>query len=56
MSSIKIFEAQVRVPNGGGTTVVKTRVMAENSYAARLLLEQQYGRNNIVSSPMMVKS
>ena len=54
MSSVKIFEAQVRVANGGGTTVVKTRVMAENTFAAKLLLEQQYGKENIIGSPKLV--
>jgi len=51
---MKIFEAQVRIPNGAGTSVVKTRVMAETSFKARLLLEHQYGRNNVIGAPRLV--
>jgi hypothetical protein len=51
---MKIFEAQVRVANGNGTTVVKTRVMAETTFAAKLLLEQQYGRENVIGSPQLI--
>jgi hypothetical protein len=51
---MKIWEAQVRVPNGAGTAVIKTRVMAETSFKARLLLEHQYGRANLIGAPRMV--
>jgi hypothetical protein len=52
---MKIFEVQVRVPNGAGTSIVKTRVMAENTYQARLLVEHQYGPENVIGSPRIVK-
>lgn len=47
---MKIFEAYVRA-NG---YVVKTRLNAENSHDAYLLLQGQYGTDNIVHFPREV--
>ena len=49
-----IWQAQVRVPDGAGTRIIETRVMALTSHAARLMLEQQYGRANVLTAPKMV--
>ena len=51
---MKIWQAQVRVPDGAGTRIIETRVMANSNHAARLLLEQQYGRANVLTAPKMV--
>ena len=55
MAQLYTYEAQIKVLNGGGTLLVRTRVMAENTFKARLLLEQQYGRGNVIGSPLLVK-
>ena len=49
-----IWQAQVRVPDGAGTRIIETRVMAPTSHAARLMLEQQYGRANVITAPRRV--
>lgn len=49
-----IWQAQVRVPDGAGTRILATRVMAASSHAARLMLEQQYGRANVITAPQRV--
>jgi hypothetical protein len=51
---MKIWEAQVRVPDGAGTRIVAVRVMADSTHSARLLLEQQYKRENILTAPRFV--
>lgn len=48
---MKIWEAQVRMPDGAGTRIVAVRVMATSSHQARLLLEQQHGRTNVLTAP-----
>jgi len=50
-----IWQAQVRIPDGAGTRLVVTRVMATTTFQARLLLEQQYGQGSVVSGPVQVK-
>ena len=35
-----IWQAQVRIPDGAGTRIIETRVMAPTSHAARLMLPQ----------------
>lgn len=51
---MKVYEVQVKVANGAGTMIVKTRVMADNTFQAKLLVEQQYGKNNLIGSPRQV--
>ena len=51
---LKVWEATVRVASGSGTQVIATRVMAEDSFKARLLFEAQYGRGSLVNTPRMV--
>jgi hypothetical protein len=46
---------QVAGPNSKSMLVVWTRVNADNSNAARLLLEAQYGRGNVIGVPTVVK-
>ena len=55
MAQLYTYEAQIKVPNGSGTLLVRTRILAENTFKARLLLEQQYGRGTVVGSPWLVK-
>lgn len=50
-AQMKIWEAQVRVPDGAGTRIIAVRVMATSSHQARLLLEQQHGRANVLTAP-----
>lgn len=52
--TMTIWQAQVRVPDGAGTRIIDTRVMAHSSHAARLLLEQQYGKMNLIGMPRLV--
>lgn len=52
--AMKVYEVQVKVANGAGTMIVKTRVMADNTFQAKLLVEQQYGKNNLIGSPRQV--
>ena len=54
MTQLKVWEATVRVASGNGTQVIATRVMAADSYKARLLFEAQYGRNSLVNMPRQV--
>jgi hypothetical protein len=51
---MKIWEAQVRVPDGAGTRIIAVKVMATSSHQARLLLEQQHGRTNVLTGPRWV--
>ena len=44
------FSATVRV----GNTVVQTQVVAQTVYHANLLLQAQYGANNVVVYPQQV--
>ncbi len=46
------YSALIRVPNGtNSTTVIRVQVQAADVVQAKLLLEAQYGRGCIVSSP-----
>lgn len=51
---LKVWEATVRVASGNGPQIIATRVMAADSYKARLLFEAQYGRGSIVNYPRQV--
>lgn len=54
--TIYTYEATVRVsiPNYGGTTTVITRIQAANEFAAKSLLESQYGQGNVLFLPQRV--
>jgi hypothetical protein len=54
---MKIFKAAVRVRNasGSGMVVVWAQISAANPIDARLMLEAQYGRGNVVSVPVHAK-
>ena len=45
---------------GGGIVTTKTTIKiwveAENHYSAKLQAESLYGRNNVVSAPMLVRN
>ena len=53
-AQMKIWEAQVRVPDGAGTLIIAVRVMATSSHQALLLLEQQHGRTIVLTGPRWV--
>ncbi|WP_158268558.1 hypothetical protein [Limnohabitans sp. Rim8] len=44
------YEALVRI----GTSMVKTRVFADNAHNAKLLLERQYGGGSVVGFVMQL--
>jgi hypothetical protein len=45
---MRTFEASIKIHNKGHYTIVKTRIQAVDAYAARALLESQYGVGNVV--------
>jgi hypothetical protein len=45
---MRTFEASIKVHTNGHFTLVKTRIQAMDAYAARALLESQYGVGNVV--------
>jgi hypothetical protein len=51
------YRANVRVAQSGGigTMVVWAHVTAQNTVAAKSLLEAQYGRGNVIGVPVLVK-
>ena len=51
------YKANVRVGRSGGigTMMVWVQVNAQNTIAARSLLEAQYGRGNVVHGPTLVR-
>lgn len=49
------YNATVKVSNGSSYVFVNTQVKADDSYKAKLLLQQQYGRDSVVSTPLLVK-
>ena len=49
---MRTFEASIKVHTNGHYTVVKTRIQAIDAYAARALLETQYGVGNVVGFVM----
>ena len=51
---LRVWEATVRVSSGNGPQIIATRVMAADSYKARLLFEAQYGRGSIVVPPRQI--
>ena len=48
----KTYKAKVRLPNG---SVQEVRVEADSSLNARAMLEAQYGKGSIFSSPTEVR-
>jgi hypothetical protein len=55
-TDMNTYRCCVRVAKAGGigTMVVWAQVTAQNSYAARLLLDAQFGRDNVVGVPTQV--
>ena len=54
VQQLKVWEASLRIPSNNGNQIIVTRVMAADSYKARLLFEAQYGRGCLVNNPRMV--
>lgn len=52
---MKTYKATVRVPSpsGSGTVVVWAQINAQSPIAAKIMLEGQYGRGNVVSVPVV---
>ncbi len=50
------YRANVRVKksSGIGTMMVWAQVTAQNTIAAKSLLEAQYGRGNVISLPVLI--
>jgi hypothetical protein len=48
---VNTYKAQVKVSN----VIVNTFVFAEDVYKAKLLLQQQYGKTNVMSAIVQVK-
>lgn len=51
------YKANVRVAKSGGigTMMVWAQVTAQNTIAAKSLLEAQYGRGNVIHGPVLVR-
>ena len=49
------YNATVKVSNGSSYVFVHTQVKADDSYKAKLLLQLQYGRDSVMTSPLLVK-
>jgi hypothetical protein len=51
------YRASVRVAKSGGigTVMVWAHVKAQNTIAAKSLLEAQYGRGNVIGVPQLVR-
>ena len=51
------YRVQVRVAKSGGigTMMVWAQVKAQNTLAAKCLLEAQYGRGNVIGVPAVVR-
>lgn len=51
---MKTYTANVRVPSptGSGTTVISAQVNAQSPIAAKITLEGQYGRGNVITVPV----
>jgi hypothetical protein len=52
---VNTYNATVKVSNGSSYVFVHTQVKADDSYKARLLLQQQYGKDSVMSTPLLVK-
>jgi hypothetical protein len=52
---VNTYNATVKVSNGSSYVFVHTQVKADDSYKAKLLLQQQYGRDSVMSIPLLVK-
>lgn len=51
--TVYTFSATVRVRSSSGAIMIlKTQVIAEDSYRAKLLLEAQYGVGNVMTLPI----
>jgi hypothetical protein len=51
------YRANVRVAKSGGigTMIVCAHVQAQNTIAAKSLLEAQYGRGNVIGVPVLAR-
>lgn len=51
------YKANVRVTKSGGigTMIVLAHVTAQNTIAAKSLLEAQYGRGNVIGVPVLTR-
>jgi hypothetical protein len=54
---VNTYKANVRVAKAGGigTMIVMAQVTAQNPFAAKLLLEAQYGRGNVIGVPVLTR-
>lgn len=48
------YTALVLVPYHSGNLIVRAQVAAENVYMARVLLENMYGADKVISQPHVV--
>ena len=52
---MRTYKCLVRVPNGSGLLMsIWTRITALNAIQARQLLDAQYGRVNVLGTPVQV--
>lgn len=55
---VKTYQCLVKIPTTPGSksmTNTQARIQAENSNKAKVMLEAQYGRGNVIGSPTEVK-
>jgi hypothetical protein len=53
---IKTWEATVRIKDHNGALIqLKTTIQASNSATARRLLQAQYGKESVMSTPKQIK-
>lgn len=55
---MKVYQCTIKIPTQPGSssmTTTQARIEAENSTKAKTMLESQYGRGNVIGSPMEIK-
>lgn len=58
MAQLKTFQCQVKIPTqpGSPTSMISwAQIDAENYNRAKIMMEAQYGRGNVIGTPMEVK-
>jgi hypothetical protein len=55
MKGFKIYGARVRVSQPGYTNVTDVTVFAKNPFMAKLIIQQQYGKNSLITVVREIK-
>jgi hypothetical protein len=55
MPGFKLYGARVRVKQPGYSNVADITVFAKNPFMARLIIQQQYGKNSVITVVREIK-